>query len=42
MKNGDKDWETPCSNCGAKPTMHPTGLCGPYCTGEADTIDGNW
>jgi hypothetical protein len=42
LKNGDADWNTPCSNCGAKPTMYPTGLCGPCCTGEADTINGNW
>ena len=42
MKDGDKDWETPCTVCGAKPTVHPTGLCGPCCFGEADTIGGNW
>lgn len=42
MKDGDKDWNTPCEVCGQKPTMHPTGLCGPCCTGEAETLGGNW
>ena len=42
MKNGDKDWDTPCIVCGQKPTMHPTELCGPCCTGESETINGNW
>ena len=42
LKNGDKDWGMPCMNCGQLPTMHPTDLCGPCCTGEADTIGGNW
>jgi ribosomal protein L37E len=42
LKDGDQDWETECSNCGQKPTVHPTGLCGPCCFGEAETIGGNW
>lgn len=42
LKDGDKDWKTECSNCGEKPTVHPTGLCGPCCFGEAETIGGNW
>jgi hypothetical protein len=42
LKDGDKDWKTPCTNCGVTPTVHPTGLCGPCCFGEADTIGGNW
>ncbi len=42
MKDGDKDWETKCECCGETPTVHPTGLCGPCCFGEADTYGGNW
>ena len=42
LQEGGKDWNTPCSNCGELPTMHPTELCGPCCTGEADTYGGNW
>lgn len=42
LQEGGKDWDLPCSNCGDLPTLHPTGLCGPCCTGEADTYGGNW
>ena len=42
MKEGDKDWTIQCGCCEALPTVHPTGLCGPCCFGEADTIGGNW
>lgn len=42
LKDGDKDWETPCQNCGEKPTVHPVQLCGPCCFGEAKTFGGNW
>lgn len=42
LKDGDKDWETPCINCDSIPTVHPVRLCGPCCFGEADTIGGNW
>jgi hypothetical protein len=42
LSDGDKDWETPCVNCGQVPTVHPTGLCGPCCFGSADTVGGNW
>lgn len=42
VQDGDKDWETPCSNCGEVPTVVPTSLCGPCCFGEADTAGGNW
>lgn len=42
LKDGDKDWDTPCVNCGQTPTVHPTGLCGPCCFGEAETAGGNW
>jgi len=41
-KEGDKDWDTECEVCEGKPTVHPTGLCGPCCFGEAATINGNW
>lgn len=42
LKNGDKDWATPCMNCEALPTVHPVQLCGPCCWGEAETAGGNW
>lgn len=42
LKDGDKDFETECMVCGEVPTVHPTGLCGPCCWGEADTAGGNW
>lgn len=42
MEDGDKDHETPCEVCESTPTVHPTGLCGPCCFGEAETINGNW
>lgn len=38
----EKDWDTPCQNCGQLPTVHPTALCGPCCFGEAETAGGNW
>lgn len=31
-----------CLVCGAVPTVEETGLCGPCCFGEAETIGGNW
>jgi len=42
LKDGDKNWKASCENCGQKPTVHPTGLCGPCCFGESETADGNW
>lgn len=42
LKDGDKDWATPCQNCDQLPTVSPTDLCGPCCWGEADTAGGNW
>jgi hypothetical protein len=42
LKPGAKDWKTECMVCGSLPTVHPTGLCGPCCFGEADTAGGNW
>lgn len=41
-KDGDAVWEEGCINCEEKPTVYPTGLCGPCCFGEADTMLGNW
>ena len=42
LRHGDQDWATKCQLCDAVPTVHPTGLCGPCCFGEADTVGGNW
>lgn len=42
LKDGDKDWKTPCQNCDQLPTVHPTELCGPCCFGESETYGGNW
>lgn len=42
LKDGDRDWSKACEICRAKPTVHPTGLCGPCCFGEADTEGGEW
>ena len=42
LKDGDKDWNDKCINCGETPTVHPTNLCGPCCFGEAETFGGNW
>lgn len=42
LPDGEADWNDECSNCGASPTVSPTGLCGPCCFGEADTVGGNW
>lgn len=41
LRYGDKSPD-PCTVCKATPTVYPTGLCGPCCFGEADTINGNW
>jgi len=38
----EKDWETPCDNCGETPTVKATGLCGPCSFGEEETAGGNW
>lgn len=42
LKEGDKDWQTECMVCGQRPTVHPTGLCGVCCFGEASCAGGNW
>ena len=42
LADGDPDWQHKCTVCGALPTVHPMGLCGPCCFGEADTEGGNW
>ncbi len=36
------DWARGCENCGAKPILPLTGMCGPCTFGEADTAGGNW
>lgn len=36
------DWGRGCGNCGAKPVVAASGLCGPCTFGEADTAGGNW
>lgn len=36
------DWTRGCENCGQKPIVPATGLCGPCTFGEADTAGGNW
>lgn len=38
----EPDWSNECENCGAKPIVPATGMCGPCTFGEADTADGNW
>lgn len=42
LKDGDKNWNVPCVNCGEVPTVHPLELCGPCAFGEAETFGGNW
>lgn len=42
LKDGDKNWDTPCQNCDALPTVFPVDLCGPCCFGETETANGNW
>lgn len=37
-----KNYDTPCANCGQKPTVGATELCGPCCFGEAAAAGGNW
>ena len=32
----DEDYGRRCMVCGQTPTIHPTGLCGACCCGEAD------
>lgn len=39
---GTQNYVVKCCVCGAKPTVADTGLCGPCCTGEADTVGGDW
>jgi hypothetical protein len=42
MQDGEQDYAHGCTVCGAKPTVHPTDLCGPCCFGEGETANGNW
>lgn len=37
-----KNWDKSCENCGEKPTVGKSRLCGPCFFGEADTVGGNW
>ncbi len=41
-KKLDVNWNVGCENCGNKPTVGNSKLCGPCFFGEADTADGNW
>lgn len=36
------DWTKGCENCGERPIVPLTGLCGPCTWGEAETAGGNW
>lgn len=36
------DWQSPCENCGSKPTLPVSGLCGPCHWGTADAVGGGW
>jgi hypothetical protein len=38
----EKNWRIACLNCGERPTVGTTELCGPCCFGEAETVHGNW
>jgi hypothetical protein len=36
------NWDATCENCGEKPTVGRSRLCGPCYFGEADAAGGNW
>ena len=36
------NWQLGCENCGSKPTIPCSGLCGPCHFGEADMVNGGW
>lgn len=36
------NWQAPCENCGAKPSVPLSGLCGPCHFGAADAKGGGW
>lgn len=38
----EPDWKKECSNCGEKPVVPATGMCGPCTFGEFETCDGKW
>ena len=38
----EPDWSSGCENCGERPIVPATGMCGPCTFGEADTVGGNW
>lgn len=37
-----RDWTRGCDNCGARPVVNATGMCGPCTFGESATHGGNW
>lgn len=41
-QDNEPDWEIPCENCGAVPTVPFSDMCGPCTFGDASTIGGNW
>jgi hypothetical protein len=36
------DWQQGCDNCGQKPVVPMSGLCGPCHFGTAEAINGGW
>lgn len=36
------NWQHGCENCGSKPTVPVSGLCGPCHFGTADAVAGGW
>jgi hypothetical protein len=36
------NWEQGCDNCGQKPTIRASGLCGPCHFGTAEAVNGGW
>lgn len=41
-RDSEPDWNRKCMNCGAKPVVPFSGMCGPCTFGEGDTAGGNW
>jgi len=38
----EPDYNHSCENCGSKPTVPMSGLCGPCHFGTADAVGGGW
>jgi hypothetical protein len=36
------DWQHQCANCGSRPVVPMSGLCGPCHFGKAATVNGGW